>query len=57
MSDEKKNGDSPVEESKTKLNTYQEILKIKPKQKTPEWAVKLKKMMTQKQFEKLNIPL
>lgn len=52
--EDNKNGSS-IEEAKTKLNTYQEILKIKPKKARPT-IDKLKKMMTQKQFEKLNIP-
>lgn len=44
-----------IEDAKTKLNTYQEILKIKPKKPQPT-IDKLKKMMTQRQFDKLKIP-
>jgi hypothetical protein len=45
-----------VEDSKTKLNAYWEVLKIKPKKykQTPS-IDRLRKMMTQRQFDMLNI--
>lgn len=46
-----------VNESKNKLNSYYEILRIKLKKNSGESPIKkLKKMLTPTQFAKLNIP-
>jgi hypothetical protein len=45
-----------IEDSKTKLNAYWEVLKIKQKKYKQAPSIdRLKKMMTQRQFDMLNI--
>lgn len=56
MSDKPQINPEVVEQAKTKLNSYQEILKIKPKKQRHSPAIeKLKKMLTQRQFDMLKI--